>query len=347
LDQSPISNLQFYRSLPKVDLHRHLEGSLRFDTVRELARAHGMGLPGTTELRGLVQVQEDEGYTFTNFLSKFSTLRMFYRSPEIIGRITREAIADAAADGVRYLELRFTPAALSKAQGFPLAQVIDWVIESARRAEKEFGVMTRLIASVNRHESLPLASQVASLAAERREAGIVGLDLAGDESCCPAAPFAKIFDFARAQGMRITVHAGEWSAGDSVAEAIECLGAERVGHGIRALESQRALELARERGTVFEVCMTSNFQSGVIRDLADHPVPKMLARGLNVTINTDDPGISQIDLSHEYRLAAETFGLGLAGLRERVLAAAQAAFLPEGQRRMLVAYFEKNFPGQT
>jgi adenosine deaminase len=336
--------VQFYHSLPKVDLHRHLEGSLRFETVRELARAHGMDLPATQELRGMVQIQEDEPLNFQNFLSKFSTLRLFYRSPEIIGRITREAIADAAADNVRYLELRFTPAALSKAQGFPLAQVMDWVIEGAHQAEKEFGVITRLIASVNRHESLPLAAQVSYLAAERQGDGIVGLDLAGDEVGYPAGPFAKIFRSAQQKGLHITVHAGEWSTGENITQAIEDLGAERIGHGARVLESSRAIDLARERGIAFESCVTSNYQSGVVAEVSAHPLPLMLAEGLNVTINTDDPSISQIDLSNEYRLVCEEFGLALNELRQRVLSAARAAFLPEEERQRLVDAIGKEFP---
>lgn len=338
------SSLSFYQSLPKVDLHRHLEGSLRFETIRELAHINGFGLPVTGELRGLVQIQEDQQFTSANFLSKFTALRQFYSSPEIIARITREAVADAAADNVRYLELRFTPAALSRVQGFSLSQVMDWVIEGARQAEAETGVMTRLIASVNRHESLTLAAQVSCLAAERQKRGIVGLDLAGDEAGFPADPFAKIFEQARREGLHITVHAGEWSSGENVAQAISLLGAERIGHGIRAIESPEALNLALERATIFEVCVTSNYQTGAVPGISSHPLPQMLLRGLNVTLNSDDPGISQIDLSHEYRLACEQLGLGLARLRERVLAAAQAAFLPESERQRLVQALAREFP---
>ena len=337
-------SLGYYRSLPKVDLHRHLEGSLRFETIRELARSHGLGAGATGELRALVQVQENECFTPKNFLSKFTPLRQLYSSPEIIARITREAVEDAAADHVRYLELRFTPAALSRVKDFPLSQVMDWVIEAARQAEAETGVVTRLIASVNRHESPTLAAQVARLAAGRLARGIVGLDLAGDEAGFPADPFARIFEQARRDGLHITVHAGEWSSGENVARAIDMLGAERVGHGIRVSESPAAMELARQSGTVFEVCLTSNYQSGAVPDIRAHPLPLMLLGGLNVTLNSDDPGISRIDLGSEYRLACEQLGLGIGPLRERVLAAAQAAFLPEGERQRLVGALACDFP---
>ncbi len=327
---------EFYKSLPKVDLHRHLEGSLRFDTVRELARSHGLDLPPTGQLRGMVQIHDDEPYTFSNFLSKFATLRLFYRSPEIITRLARESIADAAADNVRYLELRFTPVALSRAQGFSLGQVMDWVIEGVRQAEQEFQITTRLIASVNRHEDVDLAAQVADLAADRIEQGVVGLDLAGDEVGFSAEPFAPVIKRARQNGLHVTIHAGEWNTGANVTQAIQLLGAERIGHGIRVLEDPQAVELAREQNIPFEVCISSNYQSGAISTLSEHPLRDMLQAGLYVTINTDDPSISQIELSDEYRLACESLGLSLEELSERVICAAQASFLPEIERQRLV-----------
>lgn len=339
-------SLEFYQSLPKVDLHRHLEGSLRFETVREVARSLDLDLPPTGQLRSLVQIQKDEPLTFENFLSKFTTLRLLYRSPEIITRITREAIADAAADNVRYLELRFTPVALSKSQGFPLAQVIDWVIEGARQGEAETGLTTRLIASVNRHEGPILAAQVSYLAVERRDAGIVGLDLAGYEPGYPAQPFTSVFQHAKESGLRITIHAGEWDHGDNVAEAIKKLEADRIGHGIRVLESPIAVDLAQKYQTPFEVCITSNYQSGAVTEMNAHPISQMLAKGLNVTINTDDPSISQIRLSDEYHLFCETLRFPIETLRGRVLAAAQTSFLPESERSKLVQTIDEEFQSQ-
>lgn len=344
LTSIPKRPVEFYQELPKVDLHRHLEGSLRFETVRELARTQGMALPPTAQLRTMVQIDEGEPLTFENFLSKFSTLRVFYRSPEIISRITDEAIADAAADNVRYLELRFTPVALSRAQGFSLAEVMDWVTSGAQQAEKAYGVTTRLIASINRHESTTLAAQVSYLAAERLEEGIVGVDLAGNEADFPAEPFGDIFSAAKRDGLHVTIHAGEWASGENVAYAIQRLGAERIGHGVRVLESPAAVEMAREHDTPFEVCITSNYQSGVVLGTAQHPVSAMLDEGLNVTINSDDPSISQIVLSDEYRLACEVMGLELNSLRQRVIAAAKASFLPDEERQRLVQSLERDFP---
>lgn len=331
------SPLNIYRILPKVELHRHLEGSLRLATMLEIARAHGVTVPASIlRLSGLVQIQDADPLTFTNFLEKFKTLRLFYRSPEVIHRITREAIEDAARDHVRYMELRFTPVALSRAEGFPLADVVDWVCESARKAGEEFGVMVRLIASVNRHESVDLAEQVAWIAANRIANGLGGLDLAGAEADFPAAPFLGIFREARQSGLHITIHAGEWGGANNVVEAIRDFESDRIGHGVRVMEDPDAISLAREKGVPFEVCITSNYQSGVVSALSDHPLPRMLQAGLNVTINTDDPSVSRITLSDEFRMANEQLGLPLEILKERILAAAQAAFLPPDEKTKLV-----------
>jgi adenosine deaminase len=343
-----MTNLAFntsgeYQDFPKVDLHRHLEGSLRLSTMLDVARKHGMTIPANVvRLSRLVQVQDEEPLTFENFLGKFNTLRMFYRSPEVIDRITREAIEDAAKDNIRYLELRFTPVALSRAERFPLNEVMDWVCESAKNGARKYGVGVRLIASVNRHESVELAEQVIWLAADRISKGIVGVDLAGNEAQFPARPFLPLFREARQAGMYITVHAGEWGGPQNVREAIENFEAQRIGHGVRILEDDFATALAREHKTGFEVCVTSNYQTGVVKSLPAHPVSKMIAAGLNVTFNTDDPSISNITLSNEYRVACEELKINRDVVKQRILAAANVAFLPESERKKLADSLQKD-----
>jgi len=341
-DHSPTSP-PFYRELPKIELHRHLEGSLRVRTMMEVVRAHNLDVKDTGYLRPLVQVEQDDPYTFENFLAKFGTLRLFYKSPEIIQRITREAVEDAAADNIRYLELRFTPVALSRAEGFSIARVTDWVIASTQEAEKDFDIAVGLIASINRHEDLELAEEVAAVALDRAGKGIVGLDLAGNEADFPAAPFFPLLREAREGGLKLTMHAGEWSGAGNVREAIEDLEVDRIGHGIRVLEDPRVVHLARESKVPFEVCMTSNLHSGVVDEIVNHPVRKMLLENLNVTINTDDPSISRITLGNEYRVLREDLGLPLWTLRERVLAAGRAAFLPDRERQKLIYDLSKEF----
>ncbi|HVM72712.1 MAG TPA: adenosine deaminase [Anaerolineales bacterium] len=327
----------YYYALPKVELHRHLEGSLRLRTMVELARTQGITVPTNTgSLSNLVQVQKSEPSTYQNFLSKFATLRLFYRSPEVIARVTREAVEDAAKDNIRYLELRFTPVALSRAERFQLEDVMDWVCESTQKAALEFGLRAGLIVSVNRHESVELAEQVVGLAVDRRERGIVGLDLAGNEAEFAAQPFASIFLAAQASGLKLTIHAGEWGGPANVRDAFEIFNADRIGHGVRVVENNAVMALARERGAAFEVCVTSNYQTGAVPPTTKHPAIKMLEEGLNVTICSDDPSISQITLTDEYHRFCEDMDLSQSKLKERILAAARAAFLPDQERHKLV-----------
>jgi len=337
----PTTPLNIYKSLPKVELHRHLEGSLRLQTMLEVARAHGITVPASIlRLSDMVQVQDEDPLTFQNFLAKFNTLRLFYKSPDVIHRVTREAVEDAARDNIKYLELRFTPVALSRAERFPLHDVMDWVCDSTTQAAEEFEIKVRLVVSVNRHESPELAEQVAWLAAEHKKDGIVGMDLAGNEAEYSARPFTPIFAEAKQSGLHLTIHAGEWAGAGNVREAIEDVGAERIGHGVRVLEDENVVSLARERGTTFEVCVTSNYQSGVVPALSAHPLPRMLQAGLDVTLNTDDPSVSRIDLSHEFKLVREDLGVPLDILNGRVLAAAKASFLPDDEREELVKQLE-------
>lgn len=340
--KTPPRHRNFYKSLPKVELHRHLEGSLRLETMVDTAREFKLDLPyeDADKLRGMVQIMNGDPFTVQNFLSKFQTLRLFYQSPEVIQRIAREVVADAAADNISYMEIRFTPVALTRIRDFPIAEAMDWVIDSVAAAAEEYGVKTRLIASVNRHESVELAQEVIQLAVDRKDKGIVAIDLAGDETSFPGLPFSGIFKEALQAGLHVTIHAGEWGAASNIIEAIRELGAERIGHGVRVLEDKQAIKLAKKTNAMFEVCVTSNYQSGITPSLSEHPLPDMIAAGLNVSIHTDDPGLSQIDLSDEYELACENLGLSLETLTTSIAAAARSAFLPDTEREQLAASLE-------
>ena len=329
-------SLARYRSLPKVDLHRHLEGSIRLQTLIEISKKHGIELKSEENLLSLVQIDENEPYSFDIFLKKFTTLRTFYKSPEFISRITREAIEDAAKDNIKYLELRFTPVALSITEGFPLKDVTDWVIDSAKEAARENKITVRLIASFNRHESHDLSRQVIELAMERVNKGIVGLDVAGNEAEYPTIPFAGLLHEAKQEGLKITIHAGEWGSPQNIIDAISTFEADRIGHGVHILEDSYAIALARERQTPFEVCVTSNYKTGAIPLQSEHPLLQMLAKGINATINTDDPSVLGIDLSHEYQYICENMGISFEELLDRIKAAIHAAFLSKQEKETLL-----------
>jgi adenosine deaminase len=327
------TSYDYYRTLPKVELHRHLEGSLRLKTIQEIASREGRIIPA-----GMVKILAGQPRTPQNLFDKFTVLRSLYRSEEIIRRVVREAIEDAARDNVIHLELRFTPAALSQASDFPLEKVMDWVSQEQQAASQMFPIRTRLIASVNRHENTQIARRVAELAVERIQVGITGLDLAGDETGYPATPFLPIFQSARQRGLKICLHAGEWINGENLIEAIKAFEANRIGHGIRVIHSPRAIQAALNKEVFFEICPTSNVLSGAVQDYASHPVKNMLEEGLGVTINTDNPGITGMTLSREYYRVCQKIGLNREQLYTCVLNAAKAAFLSPSEREQLISY---------
>jgi len=330
------------QSLPKIDLHRHLEGSLRLETMAGIAREHGVDLPSydLDELRPYVQVTEGYQPDFHRFIEKFRLLRRFYTTRQAIERIAYEAIADAASDNVKYLELRFNPVALARTQGFSCAEVIDWVWEAVSRSQADHDIIARLIVSLNRQEPDMAAEVVeAALNAVRRGCGIVGLDVSGDEVNFPLAPFIPLFRRAREAGLGLTVHAGEAGCAHNVREAIDLVRPERIGHGVRCIENSEVVKLARDQGVTFEVCPTSNLQTGVMHMMSHHPLPDLYRLGLKVTINTDDPSISDTTLTDEYYLVVTGMGLQISDLKKMVMMAVQAAFLPPDEKAALEVQF--------
>lgn len=312
-----------FEALPKVEIHRHLEGSVRFETFVELARETGLDLPRRELKRRTTMKGEEPG--FLRFLSKFELYRGLYPSRDWIERVAFEAAEDAKKDGVVYLELRFSPTHFGRRMGAAGEDVAEWVAGGARKA----GLAVRFIATYGR--DFGVKGNEPTTRAVRGTAVFSGLDLAGNEAV-PAAPFAALF---RRLDLPVTIHAGEAGGAANVREAVEQFGARRVGHGVRAMEDADTLDLARAAGVVFEVCPTSELQTGVARTWTKHPIHRMKRDyNLRVAICSDDPSICGIDLSSEFR------GLARAGwtaeeLRESTRVAAEAAFAPESARRAL------------
>jgi adenosine deaminase len=329
-------------ALPKVDLHRHLEGSLRLQTLAEIAKEHGIDLPSydIEYLRPFVTVTDDEP-DFHRFLEKFRLLRRFYPTREAVERVAYEAVADAADDNIKYLELRFNPIAQARVQGFPLNEVTAWVCGAVSQAQEAHDIRANLIVQIGRDERLETAWDVARIAVAHRDRGVVGLDLAGDEVRYPARDFADVFRWARSEGMYITVHAGEAAGAHNVRDAIELLGAHRIGHGIRTIENSQVVRLVRDRAITLEVCPTSNLQTGVVMRAGQHPLRDMLALGLRATLNTDDPSVSDTTLTDEYVVAVLAMGLTLEDVKRSVVMSAEGSFLPPEERARLVEWFRR------
>lgn len=320
-------------ALPKVDLHRHLEGSLRLETLSEIAQEHGIDLPSydIEYLRPFVTVTDEEP-DFHRFLEKFRLLRRFYPNRAAVERIAYEAVADAASDNVRYLELRFNPVAQARVQGFSLDDVTTWVCDAVARAERDVGVQTNLIVQIGRDESVETAAEIADIALAHRDNGIVGLDLAGDETRYAAETFADVFQHAHREGLNVTVHAGEAGGPENVEKAIKLLGAQRIGHGISTIESSEVVRLVRDRDVTLEVCPTSNLQTGIVRRFVQHPLTDLMALGVRVTINTDDPCISDTTLTDEYVAVMLAMGVTLDQIKQTIIAGAEGSFQPQEER---------------
>lgn len=331
------------RAMPKIELHRHLEGSLRLETLLAIALEHQITMPrfDVDGLRPFVQIMPGETRSMTHFLNKFAVLRMFYRSEKIIKRVTAEVVADAAHDNVRYMELRFTPQALNNLIQCTFDQIVGWVCEAAAQAAAQHNIQVGLIISMNRHEPLEIGERVLEAALRYADYGVVGLDLAGREVDYKAEPFRGLFERAHEAGLGVTIHAGEWSGADSVREAVCNLGAERIGHGVRAVEDSELCNLLAERGTVLEVCPTSNYHSGVVSGYDTHPLTTLIRRGVRTTINTDDPLISNITLSDELTNVMSFMPLSLSEIKRQQLIAAEAAFLKPEARAKLVSQFQE------
>jgi adenosine deaminase len=288
-----------------IDLHRHLEGSVRFTTFLELARDVGMDLPRAELRRKTTMRGEKPGYR--TFLSKFELYRGLYPSRDWIERVAFEAAEDAKIDGVIYLELRFSPTHFGRRMKAAGEEVAGWVARGARRA----GIEVCFIATFGRDSGLR-GNKPTARAVEGTDL-FSGLDIAGDESVS-ALPFLPLF---KRLGLPSTIHAGEGGGPENVREAIEKFGAQRIGHGLRILEDSRTVDLARARNVVFETCPTSEIQTGATRSLAE-----LKRSGLRITVNTDDPSICGTTLSRELRLARRR-GLST---EELTVEAAAAAF---------------------
>lgn len=321
--------------LPLIDLHRHLDGSVRLSTILELGKKHRVRLPGTTlaDLRPHVQVMERQPGVMA-FISKMLWMTAVLADTDACRRISCENVEDAKQEGIDYIELRFSPWFMAEPHGLDPARVVAAVVEGVAAGAQATGVQVNLIGILSRTYGPEIAMKELGALLTQRE-HIVALDLAGDEANFPARLFEEHFRQGRDAGWRATVHAGESAGPESVWDALRLLGAERIGHGVRAVEDPALLEFLVENHIGIEANLTSNVQTSTVPDLASHPLRKMLADGLLASINTDDPGVSGIDLRHEFEVAAPGAGLSRAQVRQAQANALETAFLPAEIKRKL------------
>ena len=337
--------LEILKGLPKVELHRHLEGALRIGTMLELGRKYNLSLPlkDVSSLLKMVAYNDGEPRTLAHFLTKFHS--DWYRSSQDIERVAGEAVADAAREGIVHLELRFSPEHFSRTSRLDLQGVMQAVCESAQAAASEAAISVGFIITFARERyDFAAWKKTVDLAAGMWESGVSGVDLAGDEFSHPNNKFEKIFRrVADTEVLGATVHAGEGTTPEQVHTAVEILGARRIGHGLKAAEDQEVVLLLAGRRVVLEMCPISNYQTGCVNDLQQHPLPQLDRADVAVTINSDDPTIHRSTINHDYDVAVTRWGYTLDDLLRLERNAVEAAFLFDEKRQELRDRVERGY----
>ena len=326
---------------PLVDLHRHLEGSVRPETVIELSLKYGLALPTADleEFKQHIYLLEPMN-NLMDILPKFNLLRQIYLDYEICRRVTIECISDAWQEGVDYVEIRFSPVFMAELHGLDPQSVTSAVCEAWQEMDRLRPGASKLIVILSRTYGPEVCEIELEAALSHRNHGIVGIDLAGDEASKPAGLFRSHFQRAEAAGLHLTAHAGEFAGSESVREAIESLRPERIGHGVHAINDQAVMEQILENGIAVESCPTSNYLTNSIHSLREHPLPRFLQKGIRVGINTDDPSLFKgITIQHEYRIARDMMGVDAEGIERIRQNGFLSAFMSDSERMNLKQQF--------
>lgn len=323
--------------IPLTDIHRHLDGNIRAQTILDLGREFNLTLPASTldTLRPHVQVTQNEP-DLVSFLQKLDWGVKVLGSLDACRRVALENVQDAARAGIHYAELRFSPGYMAMAHNLPISGVVEAVIDGVRAGCQQHDVVVRLTGIMSRTFGEEACLQELEGLLAHRDS-ITALDLAGDELGFPGNRFLSHFNRARDAGFRITVHAGEAAGPESIWQAIRELGAERIGHGVKAIEDPALMDFLATQQIGVESCLTSNIQTSTISSLAHHPLATFLDHGILATINTDDPAVQGIELAHEYEVAAPQAGLNTQQIRTAQENGLKIAFLSEAEKAAIRA----------
>ncbi|MGD8360082.1 MAG: adenosine deaminase [Gemmatimonadota bacterium] len=332
------------RALPKAELHVHLDGSLRPATMMELARRGGIALPAS-DPDGLARaMRAQDSRSLVEYLEKFAITLPLLQRQEALERTAYELGEDAAAENIRYLEVRYSPI-LHTQGGMSLEEAVEAPLRGLAAAEHTFGIRTGLIICGLRHLDASSSLELAELAVAYRDQGVVAFDLAGREAGNPARTHREAFHYAADHNLAITIHAGEADGAGSIAQAIHECHARRIGHGTRLLEDPALEAYVNDFRIPLEVCLTSNVQTRVASSYREHPFRRYFDAGLVVTLNTDNRLVSGTTLTEEYWLAHQHLGLGWEELKEVALLGFQAAFLPYEAKVNLLEEVEEEIRG--
>ncbi|HYU33831.1 MAG TPA: adenosine deaminase [Thermoanaerobaculia bacterium] len=321
--------------MPKVELHVHLEGAMRPAVLLELARRNGVELPADDEA-GLARWFRFRD--FEQFVQVYLTCSRALQKPEDFQLLVADFLAEQARQNIVYTEAHFT-IGTHLTNGANGGEVLAALEEAIREGEKQLGVRLRLIPDIVRNVGPALADRTLEWALAGRGRGVVALGLSGSEARFANEPFREHFATATREGLHCVAHAGEHAGPESIRSVLEVCRAERIGHGVRAVEDPALMAELRERGIPLEICPSSNVCLGVVPDLERHPFDRLARAGCRVTVNSDDPAFFDTTLTGEYLRLSRTFGYGLRELTGLALSGLRAAFLPEEEREALAARF--------
>lgn len=329
--------------LPKAELHCHLDGSVRPQTLIELAAERGVVLPAhnAAEINEYMVVRNADN--LEDYLARFSVTLSVMQDADALERIARELVVDAAREGVRYIEIRYSPV-LNTQVGLSLDEAIEAPLRGIAAGTFESGAVGRVIVCALRHLDPSVSSELARLAVAYKHHGVVGFDLAGGERAHPASRHSESFAYARAHDLAVTVHAGEDDGADSVRQAVHVCGANRIGHATRLFEDQSLSQYVNDRRIALEICLTSNVQTRVVRSYETHPLRSYYDHGQKVVLNTDNRLMSGVTLTDEYAHAASSLGFTFRELAHIARNGFECAFASWHDRRAMLETFDRELP---
>lgn len=322
---------------PLVELHRHLDGNVRLETILEIGLKNKVGLPAKTleDLRSFVQVTEPKP-SILSFFEKFKWLTMVMVDYYACSRIAYENVEDAKNEGIDHIELRFSPWFMAETHHLDPTGVAEAVVDGIHRGIQDYHISVKLIGIISRTYGPEICFKELNALLTQKD-NIVALDLAGDEFNFPANLFEKHFKIARDAGWHSCPHAGESAGAESIWEAINLLGAERIGHAVSAINDPVLMDYLSNNHIGVESNLTSNIQTTIVPDYGSHPIKTFLQSGIKASLSTDDPGISAIDINHEYNIAAVKAGLTVKEIHQSQKNALDCAFLSSSDKDLLIS----------
>ncbi len=326
----------FIQSLPKAELHLHLEGSVDPATLAELSRRHNTPLPTENnryDVTGSGDVLTEDAVRrlysykdFNGFLLAFKSVTERLRTPEDYELVTYRLMQRLRQQNVVHAEV-YVSIGVIRWRGQPVEPIFEGLERGRERGQRDFGISLLWIFDAVRHFGPEAASEVFDLAARMRDRNVVGIGIGGDEARGPADWFRDLYKKAADNGLRLTAHAGETTGPESIWGALN-IGAERIGHGLAAAHDPELLEVMAQKQVPVEICITSNLRTGACAEMQGHPVRKFFDHGLMITLNTDDPAMFQTTLNREYEIAQQEFSFSQDHLRELARNSIEASFLP-------------------